>query len=93
MSRPRQYANPAARQAAYRQWMKETTILVNREPFLRMDQAMDSLYQSLHHAAAGKHRLAQVLLRATPVETLEAAVEWLTTQLQTVNPVEGHEKM
>ena len=93
MSRPRQYATPAARQTAYRQRMKETTMLVNREPFLRMDQAMEILYQTLHRATAGKNSLAQALLRATPVETLEAAVEWLTTQLQTANPVEEHEKM
>jgi len=93
MSRSRQYATPAARQAAYRQRMKETTLLVNREPFLRMDQAMETLYQALHHAAIHKHHLAQTLLRATPVETLEAVVAWVTIQLQTADSVEEREKM
>ena len=82
MGRVKQYSTPAERQAAYRRRMKETTIWVNRDPFLRMEHAGQTLYQLLHRAAAQHHRLAHELLRSTPEDTLVALVEWLPTFLQ-----------
>lgn len=43
MARQKQYATPAARQAAYRQRMKDTTLWVNRVPFQRMEEATQTL--------------------------------------------------
>lgn len=91
MSRPRHYATHAARQAAYRHRMHETTIWVNRAPFARMDQAVETLYQALRHAATHDHRLAHRLLQTTPLDTLEAVVAWVTAQLLPAPPGESEE--
>lgn len=93
MSRPRQYATDAERQAAHRQRLKATTLVVHREPFLRMEQAVDTLYQAVHRAARHHHPLVPRLLRGTPLETLEAVVDWLTTDLLTAVPAAEDSKM
>ena len=93
MSRPRQYATDAERQAAHRQRLKATTLVVNREPFQRIEQAIDTLYQVAHRAARQHHPLAPRLCRATPLETLEAVVDWLTTDLLTAVPAAEDTKM
>ena len=81
MGRPKQYATPAARQAAYRHRMRETTTWVNRAPYQRMEQATHTLYQLIHRAAAQDHDLATRLVRATPLDTLDAVVDWVTAAL------------
>jgi hypothetical protein len=81
MARQKQYATPAARQAAYRQRMKDTTLWVNRIPFQRMEEATQTLYQVVHRAATREHPLATDLDRASPLDTLEALVEWMTDTL------------
>ena len=86
MGRQRQYATPAARQAAYRQRMKETTIWVDRAPFQRMEEGIATLYQQLHRAAARDHTLARHLVRGTPLDTLDAVVHWVTTDLLPAEP-------
>jgi len=87
MGRQKQYTNPAARQAAYRLRIKETTMWVDRDPFLRMDNAVETLHQQMHRAAVREHALAQQLVRGTSLDTLEVVVSWLTSELL---PAEFH---
>jgi len=46
-----------------------------------MDHAVENLYRQLHRAALRKHTLAQHLVRGTSLDTLEAVVSWLTSEL------------
>jgi len=82
MGRPRQYATASARQAAYWQRMKATTVLVDRAPFARIDHALITLQDALWRARLRGHPLAHALYQTTPVETLEAAAAWILTQTQ-----------
>ena len=83
MGRTRQYATASARQAAYRQRMKTTTVWVNREPFEQMLHATNTLYSAIGRASAQGHQLARDLSRATPEATLSATVAWVVRYLQT----------
>ena len=82
MPQPTQHADNAARQAAYRQRMKETTIWVDRAPFERMARALDLLYEVTWQARKHGNLLAQQLYRSTPAETLEATVSWIIGRLE-----------
>jgi len=82
MGRPRQYATAAARQAAYRQRMHATTIWVDRAPFERMARAIDMLQEATWCARKQGSLMARELERSTPVETLEATVNWIVHRLQ-----------
>lgn len=83
MGRPRQYATPAERQAAYRQRMHAETVWVNRAPWARLETALAVLHDATWRAVHQGHPLAQALHRANALDTLEAAVTWIVTQLQT----------
>ena len=82
MGRKRQYATATARQAAYRQRMKETTIWVDCAPFERMARALDMLYEATWQARKHGNLLAQQIYRSSPVETLEATVSWIVGRLE-----------
>ena len=82
MGRPRQYATATARQAAYRQRMKATTIWVERAPFQRMEDTMEALHHAMRRAHHAGNPTAQALARATPGETLAATVAWVLHVLQ-----------
>jgi hypothetical protein len=82
MGRTRQYATATERQAAYRQRMKTTTIWVDREPFARIDRAIGALQDATSRARNSGNPLAHAISRATPVDTLEAAVAWILQQIQ-----------
>jgi len=82
MSRPRQYATAAERQAAYRQRKTATTITVDRAAVVRLEAALtrlqDATWRALHHGSP----LARTLYQCDPVATLDAAVAWMVDCLQ-----------
>ena len=82
MGRPRQYASATERQAAYRQRMKATTVWVDRVPFARTEQAIQTLHNAMWHALNQGNPLARQLYGATPVDTVEAMVAWVLNLLQ-----------
>ena len=82
MGRPRQYASATARQAAYRQRVKATTVWVDREPFARTEQAIQALHGALGRAMDQGNALARELYGATPVDTVETTVAWVLKRLQ-----------
>lgn len=86
MGRTRQYATAAARQAAYRQRLHATTVWVDRDLVTRMETALTLLHDATWRAVHQGHPLAHALYRATPVETVEAAVAWIVERLHTDTP-------
>ena len=80
MGRPRQYPTPAARQAAYRQRVHDTAILVDRPLVEQLDTRMAHLQDALAPVAREGDPLAQRLSRTNLLTLLDVLTEWFLTQ-------------
>ena len=59
MGRPRQYANAAERQRAYRARLEEEMVRVNRRQWERMEMRLDRLERAVRAASRAGDSLAQ----------------------------------
>jgi hypothetical protein len=60
MGRPRQYANAAERQRAYRQRLEEEMVRVNRRDLERLETRLDRLNHAVRNAARAGDPIAQL---------------------------------
>jgi hypothetical protein len=58
MGRPRQYANAAERQRAYRERLGEETVRVNRRALERLEARVEGLYRAVQGASRAGDSLA-----------------------------------
>jgi hypothetical protein len=58
MGRPRQYANAAERQRAYRERLEEETVRVNRRALEQLETRVDALYRAVRAASRAGDSLA-----------------------------------
>ena len=79
MGRPKCYASPAARQAAYRQRLDADMVLVNREALMRVEDQVTRLVDAMTQAAHRGNPLALQLRRAQRGTIVESLIDWFTT--------------
>lgn len=80
MGRPRQYPTPAARQAAYRQRLHATAVLVDRTLVEQLDTRLAHLQAAVAPIAHRGDLLAQRLNRTNLVTLLEVLTDWFLAQ-------------
>ena len=80
MGRPKCYASPAARQAAYRQRLEEEMVRVNRHAWARREERIARLLTAMARAARRGDPLARQLHRAHQDTTLDNLIDWFTTR-------------
>ena len=86
MGRPRHYATPAARQAAYRQRLHVAAVLVDRTLGEQLDTRMAHLQDALAPVARGGDPLAQRLSRTNLLTLLDVLTEWFLIQQPVPSP-------
>jgi hypothetical protein len=80
MGRPRHYATPAARQAAYRQRLYAAAVLVDRTLVEQLDTRLAHLQDALAPLAREGDPLAQRLSRTNLLTLLDVLTAWFLTQ-------------
>ena len=80
MGRPKCYASPAARQAAYRQRLAAEMVRVNRRALTQMEERIARLLAAMAQAAHRGDPLARQLHRAHQDTTLDNLIDWFTTR-------------
>lgn len=80
MGRPRQYATPAERQAAYRHRLQDTTVLVDRQTLEQLDTRLALLQEAVAPLARRGDPLAQRVSRTSLVTLLDILTEWFQEQ-------------
>jgi len=78
MGRPKCYASPAARQAAYRDRLHAEMVLVNRHSLAQWEERITRLQDAIAHAADEGDTLASQVARPHRDETLDALIAWFT---------------
>ncbi len=86
MGRPRHYATPAARQAAYRQRLHAAAILVDRDLVEQLDTRMAHLQDALAPVAREGDPLAQRLSRTNLLTLLDVLTAWFLTHQPMPSP-------
>lgn len=83
MGRPKCYASPAARQAAYRERLHVEMVLVNRHALAQWEERITHLLDAIAAAAHAGDPLANQLMRPHHDETLDALITWFIQRAQT----------
>lgn len=78
MGRPKCYASPAARQAAYRQRLDAEMVLINRQWLARWEDRVTRLQAAITQAAHAGNALARQVHRRDGDATLEQLIAWFT---------------
>ena len=79
MGRPKCYASPAARQAAYRQRVDAEMVLVNRKALTQWEDRVTRLVDALTQAARRGNPLALQVCCAHRDTTVEHLIAWFDT--------------
>ena len=82
MGRPKCYASPAARQAAYRERLHAEMVLVNRHSLAQWEERVTRLLDAIAAAAHAGDPLARQVARPHHDETLDALITWFTQHAQ-----------
>ncbi len=82
MGRPKCYASPAARQAAYRERLHAEMVLVNRDSLAQWEERVLRLLDAIAEAAHAGNPLARQVTRPQQDETLDALIAWFTPHAQ-----------
>jgi phage baseplate assembly protein W len=82
MGRPKRYATPAARQAAYRQRVAQEMVTVNRAALERWEARLARLLAAIAHAAHAGDPVAGQVHRTHETETLEYLIAWFLARGQ-----------
>lgn len=85
MGRPRQHATPAARQAAYRHRLQDTTVLVDRQTLEQLDTRLAQLQEAAAPVARRGDPLAQRVARSSLVTLLDTLTDWFLEQ-ESISP-------
>lgn len=87
MGRPKCYASPAVRQAAYRQRLQAEMVLVNRHSLTEWEARIERLVAAITQAATVGDPLAcQVHSPGHGDATLDKLIAWFTTREREVVP-------
>lgn len=80
MGRPKQYATFAERQAAYRQRVREETVVIDRARLDRLRAQLDGLQLAIAQAKRAGDPCARQVGHASVETTLAALTAWFHTQ-------------
>jgi hypothetical protein len=86
MGRPKSYASPAARQAAYRERLNAEMVLVNRQALAHWEERVTRLLDAIAKAARAGDPLACQVRQADRGDTLDALITWFTQRAQAAAP-------
>jgi hypothetical protein len=87
MGRPKSYASPAARQAAYRERLNAEMVLVNRQALAQWEERITRLLDAITAAARAGDPLACQVRQTERGETLDALITWFTQRAQADPPL------
>ena len=76
MPRPRLYPDAAARQAAYRRRLRQTTVVVNRAPFNMLNHKLETLRAAVSAAAAQGDPVAKQCRAGLPDPVLDKLIAY-----------------
>ncbi len=86
MGRPKSYASPAARQAAYRERLNAEMVLVNRQALAQWEERVTRLLDAITAATRAGDPLARQIIHTERGETLDALIAWFTQRAQASEP-------
>ena len=86
MGRTKNYASPAARQAAYRERLHAEMVLVNRCSLAQLEERVTRLLDAIVHAADAGDTLARQVAHPHREETLDALIACFTRRAQVSEP-------
>lgn len=76
MGRPKQYATSVERQAAYRQRVRQETVVIDRQQLERLCAQLDGLQLAIARAKRAGDPCARQVMHASVESTLEALTAW-----------------
>jgi hypothetical protein len=82
MGRPKCYASPAARQAAYRQRLDAEMVRVNRQAWAQWEARITRLEDAIAQAARAGDPLARQMNSAHPEMMVDQLIAWFTRRGQ-----------